>query len=425
VRDEDKLVLELCKRNGSKHAVRRLLRQNNVDWAYFLRVIDIHEIAPFILSRLTNFALPERVETLLSAAAKEQIIKAAVTRSTMASELAKIQAALQEEGIECILLKGLSLDFTGFRTIKDLDILIREDRIIEAIRALKKIKYEYLGHSRTPHMKKAESKTLLEAIEDPALNRNKRSEVLSALNWNNHYGLLNREKNLLLELHTNLFQRRRIYIENIEALLDNVDLFWHDKRYEPNLNCFILSAEHALLLMSVHMAINRSPANNTFILKLAVDIDNLVGRGVQWKAFTDAACQMRVEPFVLFSLLLTHKLLGTSIVEICLHRLEQNCTKAQFFLIRIHLKCLQSLDSFRLFYSKMHMALKPFVFGGRLEDRLKWIFLIPILFPRKGKMAAIFNLRKDSPLVYFTYVLNPFRWIFLIFKSIIQIGKGR
>ena len=177
--------------------------------------------------------------------------------------------------------------------------------------------------------------------------------------------------------------------------------------------------------MSVHMAIKRSPANNTFILKLAVDIDNLVGRGVRWDAFTDAACQMRVEPFVLYALRLTHKLLGTRIHEICLHRLEQNCTKAQLFMIRIHLKCLRSLDSFRLFYSKIYMVLKPFVFGSRLEDRLKWIFLIPILFPPKGRMAAIFNLRKDSPLVYFTYILNPFRWVYLIFKSIIQIRKGR
>ncbi len=73
------------------------------------------------------------------------------------------------------------------------------------------------------------------------------------------------------------------------------------------MNSFTLSNEHSLLLMSVHMAVNRSPANNTFILKLAVDIDNLVGRGVRWKAFTNAACQMRVEPFVLYSLRLTHE----------------------------------------------------------------------------------------------------------------------
>ncbi len=225
MRDEERLILELCKKNGSENVIRRLLLQENVDWAYFLHVIGNHEIAPLVLSRLMEFALPAGADTLLRSATKEEIVKAAVTRSTIRSELAKIQAALQKEGIECILLKGLSLDFTGYRIVKDLDILIREDRIIEAIRALKKIKYEYIGHSRTPHMKRAEAKMLLEAIQDPGLNRKKRSEVLSALSWNNHYGMLNREKNLLLELHTNLFQRRRAYIENIEALLDKIDHF--------------------------------------------------------------------------------------------------------------------------------------------------------------------------------------------------------
>jgi len=418
VRDEDRLVLELCKNDGSGSVIRDLVQQDNIDWAYFLHVIENHEISPLVLSRLTDFALPAGADTLLRSTAKEQIVKAAVTSSTIRSEL-------QEEGIECILLKGLSLDFTGLRTIKDLDILVREERIIEAIRTLQKIKYEYLGHSRTPHMKKAESAMLLEAIQDPGLNQNKRSELLSSLSWNNHYGMLNREKNLLLELHINLFQRRRIYIENIEALLDNIDHFWRDRRHDPTLNCFTLATEHSLFLMSVHMAINRSPANNTFILKLAIDIDNLVSRGVRWDAFTDAACQMRVEPFVLFSFLQTQNLLGTPIPELCLHRLQQNCTNSQLFMIRIHLKCLQSLDSYRLFYSKMCMVLKPFIFGGRLIDRLKWIFLMPILFPPKGKMAVIFSLREDSPLVYFTYLLNPFRWIYLIFKSIIQIRKGR
>jgi len=425
VRDEDRLVLELCKNDGSGSVIRDLVQLDNVDWAYFLHVIDMHEIAPLVLSRLTDFALPAGAATLLSSAAKEEIVKAAVTRSTMRSELAKVQAAFKEEGIECILLKGLSLDFTGLRTIKDLDILVREERIIEAIRTLNKIKYDYVGHSRTSYLKREESKMLLEAIQNSALNRKKRSEVVSALSWNNHYEMLNREKNLLLELHTNLFQRQRRYIENLETLLDHIDLFWEHKRYDPKLNCFTLSNEHSLLLMSVHMAINRSPANNTFILKLAVDIDNLVGRGVRWEAFTDATCQMGVEPFVLFSFLQIQNLLGTPIPELCLHRLQQNCTNSQLFMIRIHLKCLQSLDSYRLFYSKMCMVLKPFIFGGRLIDRLKWIFLMPILFPPKGKMAVIFSLREDSPLVYFTYLLNPFRWIYLIFKSIIQIRKGR
>ena len=100
MRDEDRLILELCKNDGSASVIRDLVQLDNVDWAYFLHVIEIHEIAPLVLSRLTDFALPAGADTLLSSAAKEEIVKAAVTSSTIRSELAKVQAALQKEGIE-------------------------------------------------------------------------------------------------------------------------------------------------------------------------------------------------------------------------------------------------------------------------------------------------------------------------------------
>ena len=113
MRDEDKLVLELCKKNGSGSIIRDLLLQDNVDWAYFLHVIDIHEIAPLVLSRLTDFALPAGADTLLSSAAKEEIVKAAVTSSTIRSELAKIQASLQKKELNASCSRDFPLISQG------------------------------------------------------------------------------------------------------------------------------------------------------------------------------------------------------------------------------------------------------------------------------------------------------------------------
>lgn len=423
MRSEDRLILELCKESRDDDVVLTLIKQDGIDWAYFFRIIAKHEIAPLVLSRLMEHPLPAAAQELLQPAARKEIVAASATRSTMRAELARVQAALEQEGIECLLLKGLSLDFSGLRTIKDLDILVPEDRYIEAIRAVDRIGYEFVGPYRSLHLTRAESELLLEAVRRPTLELEDRSRVLRALCWNNHYQAFNRDKNLMVEIHTNLFQRRRAYMENIDRLLDSIDCFWGDKRHDPTLNCFTLSNEHALLLMALHMAIYRSPGNNTFIFKLACDMDGLIRRGVCWKSFSSAACRMRVQPFVLFSLLQTRGLLGTSVPQDCLKRLERDCKKAQRWLIRVHLKCLRSLDSYRLVHSNVYRVLKPFVFEGRLGDRLKSIFLVSILFPSKGKMAAFFNVSKDSPLIYLTYLLNPVRLMILIFRSVNGVGN--
>ena len=425
MRSEDRLIIELCKSDRREDVIFTLLRQENIDWTHFLTLITDHEIAPLVLSRLMEYSLSIDISTRLKSAAKKEIIGVTVTRSTILREMHKVQAVLQQQGIECILLKGLALDFTGLRTIKDLDILIREDRFIEAIRSLCDINYEFVGQYRTSLLKRKEARMFLEALRDPTIDREERLKVIAALRWNNHYETANSETNLLVEIHTNLFHRRRVYIENIDRLLDNIDCFWREKQYDSALNCYTLSNEHALLLMAVHMSIKRSPSNNNFLLKLACDIDGLIGRGINWEHFSDTVCWLRVEPFVYYALLQTHSLLSTPVSETCLQRLKQGCTGAQLFLIRIHLKCLRSLDSYRMFYSKFYMLLKPFVFESRPEHRLKWFFMIPILFPSRSKMAAFFKIREDSPLVYCTYILNPLRLIILIIRSIIRLRNDR
>ena len=418
--NEDRLILELCKSSASDDVIISLLRRENIDWSYFFHITAEQEVAPLVLSRLLEYPLPPGADDLLRTAAKREIVAAAVTRSTMLAELRRIRGALEREGIEFILLKGLSLDFSELRTMKDLDILVREDRYIEAIRALGTIDYEFVGQYRTALMKRGETRMLLAAIGSPVLDEEKRGQVLSALRWNNHYPVFSAKTNLLVEIHSNLFESRRLYTEQIDGVLENVALFWREKRYDSTLDCYTLSNEHALLLMGVHLAIKRSPANNMFVLKLACDIDGLIRRGIRWEHFIEAVSKMRVEPFILYALLQTQQLLATPLAGGWLRRLEKRCTKAQLLLIRIHLKCLRSLDSYRLVYSKVYTICKAFVFESRPEQRLRWIFLIPILFPSKRRMAAIFNIREDSPFLYLTYLINPFRWIVLIVRSTLR-----
>jgi hypothetical protein len=295
-------------------------------------------------------------------------------------------------------MKGLSLDLYRLRAFGDLDVLVRKEDLTNAIELLHRLDYAYFVGSSLERL----------------LTSREKSNISLQLSWNNHYQLRNARTGLLLELHTNLFQRARVYVEDLDTLLDNIDLFWEGKRYDAEMKCFTLSREHSLLLMCLHNAINRSPSNNRFLFRTCADIDMLIDRGVKWDGFVEACHRLRCAPWVYFSLLLTEQLLDTGIPADVLAALKNDCTRWQLYLIDVHLRCLRSLRFSSIFYSKLYRFLNPFVFGRRWKDRIKWLLLLPILFPPRRQMARNFNVREDSPVVYLTYLLNPLRWLYLV-----------
>ncbi len=396
---EEMLILELCKRDCDRSLISSFVKKEHFDWLNFFDNISRHAIAPLVLDRLLTCHILESHSEILTNRAKEEILKVMVKSRLFKNELNAIQLTLQKSGIQCILLKGLSIDFFQLRTTGDIDLLIREEKLLTAINLLRKIDYKYVGDLINYKLKSKEKKNI---------------ELQKS--WNNQFQLYNEKKGILLELHINLFERKRVYSVNLDTLLDNIDVFWKEKRDDKNLNCYILSHEHSLLLMCLHNALRRSPANDTFILRNLVDISSLIENGIKWENFIETCIKLNMASFVLFSLLLTNKLLDTIIPKHVVTSLKKNCTKSQLFLINIHFKCLKSLNMCSIFYSKLYNILCPFVFGNRWSDRIKWILLIPIIFPPRWKMEKYFNVAMDSPFIYFTYLINPFRWIYLVIR---------
>ena len=419
MRDEERLILELCKSHSKNTNILPLIRKNKLDWEYFLRVISIHEVAPLVLDRLLQYPLPDPVAPLITEQSKKEIVEVTISRKVYKDELNKLKKIFKDNGIEFILIKGLSLDFLKLRTTGDIDVLVKEDNWIRAIRLLQRHGYRYRGHTNWA-LKAKELKCILHAINSPEISDKERQSIQRRLSWNYEYGLYNEQKRILVEIHTNLFYRKRIYVENIEKLLGNIDIFWKERRYHQELDCYVLSNEQAMLLMCLHNAIKRSPGRNSFRLKQISDIHNLIERGISWEAFLETAVSFQVAPFTYFSLLVARKLLQTDIPEPVLSRLKNACTPAQLLLTDIHMKCLKSLRKSSIIFSKLYMILAPFIFGNRLSDRLKWMFLLPLILPSKRKMAARFHLDHNSPLIYFTYLLNPFRWVYVVAKHILR-----
>ncbi|HDY87617.1 MAG TPA: hypothetical protein ENH82_05800, partial [bacterium] len=390
ISDEDKLILEMCKKERDISLISSLIKKENFDWHDFFENISRHSIAPFILDRLLKYAFPESHKEILSVRAKEEILKIMARRRIYQNELKHIQLILQKSGIQSILMKGLAIDFAQSRTIGDMDLLVREEKLITAINRLREIGYKYVGNILNHNLKSRE-----------------KNNIKLQMSWNNQFQLYNRKNNVLLELHTNLFERRRVYSVNLDTLLDNVDVFWKEKQKDENLNCYVLSYEHSLLLMCLHNALKRSPANETFILKNIVDISSLIQHGIIWDRFMNTSTTLNIAPLIYFSLLLTNKLLDTKIPKYVFNSLKNNCTRSQLFLTNVHFKSLKSPGVSSMFYSKLYRVLCPFIFGNSWKERIKWIFLFPIIFPPRWKMATYYNVKRNSPFIYFTYLINP------------------
>jgi hypothetical protein len=55
------------------------------------------------------------------------------------------------------------------------------------------------------------------------------------------------------------------------------------------------------------------------------------------------------------------------------------------------------------------------------------MLLIPVLFPSRWRMAYVYHINKENPLIFLTYLIDPIRMLFLlkkIFYSILYDMNG-
>ncbi len=400
MRQEEKLAIELCKPHEDCETITSLISKPNFDWNRFLSIVYHHMVATITLDKLSQYPLPPSHSKQIKSYAIDALIKTHHNHRTFFNELNRINGLFKKHGIDFILMKGLSIDTEKKRTIGDIDILIRKDKTIRAIDVLKELDYQYIGNTRNPYLTRAE-----------------REQIELQLSWNNQYEMFHSPTGILVELHTNLFERQRVYYEDISTLLDNIDLFWDNKQYNERLGCSIFSPELSLILVCIHNAIRRSPANNRFTLRSIVDIHSLVQGGIEWDAVIFLSQKLKVGPFVYFSLFVSKLLLEVNIPSNSMDILYEDMTKSQRILTKIHLKCIRNLESSSILHSKIYKLLTPFIFSSNWIDRIKWLSLTPILFPPKWKMASYFGLPRNSPLLPLTYLLNPLRWLVIFLKK--------
>ncbi|MBP7735421.1 MAG: nucleotidyltransferase family protein [Spirochaetes bacterium] len=399
---EDILIVELCKKRKNIALIENILQNSKINLGRFLSKVDKHLVKPVVLSELVKYHLPEPMKSEISAAAKEAVLNTVLLNQMILKECTRIQTALADHGIECVLIKGLSLDFTGLRTVGDIDILVREKDLLAANKLVTLVDYNYVGDIMNPLVRKEEKKNI--ALQ---------------MDWNNQFQYYNKKNALLLELHTNFFERSRVYEFDLDGLLNNINIFWDKRLWNEKLRSFVLCNEDLLLLMCLHTALKRAPYSNQFVMRNALDIADLIQQGIDWDRVLMISGQLGVSSFVLFSLKLSRRLLDLEVPEHIITDLNGQCTSGQRLCVTIHLGCFHDLVSSWFICTRLYKLLAPFVYQKKWMPRLKGILLIDLLFPPKRTMASFFKLKWDNPFVYATYLLNPIRWTILIVRRII------
>ncbi|NSW56579.1 MAG: nucleotidyltransferase family protein [Armatimonadetes bacterium] len=123
------------------------------DWERVAELARAHRVGAVVAHALarTDCRVPSSASELLGGVAREEFAATLISRG----QLGAITAALSDASVPAMLLKGAALDQVAYpadlpRTMSDLDLLVPEDRLPEAVTVARSLGYRDLEESADP-----------------------------------------------------------------------------------------------------------------------------------------------------------------------------------------------------------------------------------------------------------------------------------
>jgi hypothetical protein len=412
---EDQLIFRLCTQHQDKTDLTEFLHQQSINWDYFIQTVRQHRVGALVFDSLLRLPLTEAQRNKLQMLGRQEILAVIHDNRVFKKELTILMDKLGSKNIDCLLLKGLSLNYSQLRAMGDLDLMVKDNDLMDAIDSVLEIDgCFYRRHSK--------SRFSTYMTYQRRLPGKEKQRIHHQIGQHNEFQVIDPGRRILIEFHVRPFQLTSTfnkYVENLEPFIHNTSVFWQEKEYNENLGCYTLSRVHSLLLMCLQNGIKRTPSNNHFRLSILVDIHYLVETGISWRLLLEDSERLQIAPFVYFTLDLSKRLLGTSIPRFVLRDLAAHCTKRQLYVINIQRRCLSSLRSRHIIYSKLYNMLSPFAFGGTIKEQLSWFLLLPVWLPSRQKIGVVFEMRRNSPWIPLGALLNPLRWFYQLIEKLL------
>jgi hypothetical protein len=315
--------------------------------------------------------------------------------------LRRAGSILAAKGLPAIVLKGRSLAFGRPRDVGDLDLLLPEGRLLEAIAALEAEGYSYVGGLRNMRIRQGEDGNW------PALMR-----------WSNQFEFLDSRTRGLVELHSGFFEKSRVYAEDLSALEGAMGDILASCVADPESGCLFLSKEDRLLLLALHASLKRSPDRRDFILRHVDDFRRLLEAGIDWEALAARARACRALPQLHFLMRVSALLidLGPD-ADAAAAEIGASLRGSEKVLVGLQLRCLKDLRRKSYGAAFLYRLIAPFVLPSSASAKLKSALILPLLFPAPWRLAEIYGLPPRSKAKYLFYLLEPFRWCIVLLKN--------
>ncbi len=317
-----------------------------------------------------------------------------------AKAAAKTIGLLEPRGIAPIVIKGASLALGRPRDTGDIDLLIPEGSLIDAIGELEASGYAYRGFDRNAYIRRREYR-----------------DWKSLSRWSVQFEFQEPETGALVELHTAFFETARIYDGDLSALRRSMGEFIAASEVDEATGYRLLALEDRALLLALHTSLKYSPDRQSFALRSLMDLRTLAEAGLDWDRLR-ARC---IRFGLAYNLAQLFRLYETLAVPCSPPRfvegIESLLPRRLVRLTRMQIRCLRSLESYDTVATFAYQLISPFLLHSTPGARLRSLLVIPLLVPRRHKIASIYGLPARSPVVVLCYLLEPLRWSFRLARK--------
>lgn len=360
----------------------KTLVEQEINWNELISIARQHGLIPLLfynLNKLCRESVPQPIFSDL-----EQYFKIHTTHSLiLTNELLQILDLFKANNIQAIPFKGSSLAISAYKSLAlrqfgDLDILIDKQDAIHCLELLTS-----LGYSIPDSIEKSQ--------QEPYI---KNHLFLESDSYQKGYDLINKSKNIAIDLQWSLTEKRKSKYFPIDLydLKNNLTYINIGGRKIPQ-----FSPEYMLLFLCFHGSKHCWQS-----LRWICDVAEFIQAhpNLDWQKVEKQATELKSQTMLWLTLFLVSDLLATPLPNDLLLKMQ---TKHRAYLL--------AQKVYQLIFTRKFTQLEDYLFIFSITDSWqgKYQFVKSLLFTPTGKEWKFFKLPNSLSFLY--YFIRPFRLI--------------